>query len=70
MEVMQEIYKYTEQDKKMDLFWSQFLFEFLFSHHHIRFFVTPWAVACQAPPVLHYLPEIAQIHVHWVSDVI
>ena len=27
MEVMEEIYKYKEQDMKMDLFWSQFLFE-------------------------------------------
>ena len=27
---------------------------------------------CSAPgfPVLHYLPEFAQIHVHWVSDAI
>ena len=29
---------------------------------------TPWTVACQAPLVLHYLPEFAQIHVHWVGD--
>ena len=33
------------------------------------FFATPWTPAHQAL-VLHYLPEFAQIHVHWVSDVI
>ena len=30
----------------------------------------PHGLACQAPLVLHYLPEYAQIHVHWVSDTI
>ena len=29
-------------------------------------FVTPWTVF----PVFHYLPEFAQVHVHWVSDAI
>ena len=33
-------------------------------------FVTPWTAAHQASPVLHHLPEFAQAHVHWVSDVI
>ena len=30
-------------------------------------FVTPWTPDF---PVLHYLPEFAQTHVHWVSDAI
>ena len=30
---------------------------------------TPWTAACQAP-LLHCLLESAQIHVHWVTDVI
>ena len=31
-----------------------------------------WPLDCSMPssPVLHYLPEFAQIHVHWVSDAI
>ena len=37
---------------------------------HVQFFVAPWAAACQASPVFHYLPEFAQSHVHWVSDAI
>ena len=38
---------------------------------HIWLFPTPWT-ACRTPgcPVFHYLPEIAQTHVHWVSDAI
>ena len=31
---------------------------------------TPWTATCQGFPVLHYLPEFAQTHVHWVSDAI
>ena len=34
-----------------------------------QLFVTPWTAARQAL-VLHYLPEFAEIHVHWVGDVI
>ena len=30
---------------------------------HVRLFVTPWTAAHQAS-VLHYLPELVQIHVH------
>ena len=30
----------------------------------IRLFVTPWTAARQSFPVLHYLPEFAQTHVH------
>ena len=29
----------------------------------------PWAAACQAS-LSQYLPEFAQVHVHWVSDAI
>ena len=31
---------------------------------------TPQTAARQASPVLHCLPELAQIHVHWVGDAI
>ena len=34
----------------------------------IRLFVTPWTAARQGFPVLQYLPEFAQTHVHWVGD--
>ena len=34
----------------------------------IWLFVTPWIAARQGLPVLHYLPEFAQTHVHWVGD--
>ena len=30
---------------------------------------TPWTAARQAP-VLHYLQEFAQTHVHWIGDAI
>ena len=31
---------------------------------HAQLFATPWTAARQAPPVLHYLSEFAQTHVH------
>ena len=34
----------------------------------IWFFATPWTAA--GSPVLHSFPELAQTHVHWVSDAI
>ena len=37
---------------------------------HVQLFETPWTVAMPGSPVLHYLPEFAQIHVHWFSDAI
>ena len=37
---------------------------------HVLIFVTPWTAALPVFPALHYLPEFAQIHVHWVSDAI
>ena len=50
---------------------------------HVQLFVTPWTVACQASlsftislslptgfPVLHYLPEFAQVHVCCFGDAI
>ena len=33
-------------------------------------FVTPMECRTLGSPVLHHLPEFAQIHVHWVSDAI
>ena len=41
------------------------------SLRNITLFMTPWTAAHQASfPVLHYLPEFAQTHVHQVSDAI
>ena len=34
----------------------------------VGLFVTPWTMP--GTPVLHYLPEFAQTHVHWVNDAI
>ena len=31
---------------------------------HVQLFETPWTAAMPGSPVLHYLPEFAQIHVH------
>ena len=36
---------------------------------HVLLFVTPWTAACQAS-LSQYLPEFAQVHIHWVSDAI
>ena len=35
----------------------------------VQFFVTPCTAACQTPLCFTF-PELAQIHVHWVSDAI
>ena len=35
----------------------------------IQPFVTPWTAACQGP-VLHCLPQFAQIHVRYIGDAI
>ena len=48
-----------------NLLWPMLL---LFSH--VWLFVTLWTAAPSGFPVLHYLPEFAQTHVHWVSDAI
>ena len=41
------------------------------SLRNVILFVTPWTAAHQASfPVLHYLPEFAQTHVHQVSGAI
>ena len=48
------------------------------TQHHLFSSVTPLCLIlcdpmdCSTPgfPVLHYLPEFAQIHVHWVNDAI
>ena len=33
-------------------------------------FATPWICSTPSFPVPHYLPEFAQVHVHWISDAI
>ena len=37
---------------------------------HVRLFATPWTAECQASLSHHQLPELAQTHVHQVSDAI
>ena len=37
---------------------------------HVQLFVTPWIAARTVLPVHHQLPELAQTHVHRVSDAI
>ena len=37
---------------------------------HVGLFATPWTAARPGSPVHHYLLEFAQIHVHWIGDVI
>ena len=40
----------------------------------VQFFATPWTPAMDSStpgcPVLHHIPEVTQIHVHWVGDAI
>ena len=33
-------------------------------------FLTPWDCSMPGFPIVHYLPEFAQTHVHWVDDAI
>ena len=40
------------------------------SLNRVRLFWDPMDCSTPGFPVLHYLPEFAQIHVHWVGDVI
>ena len=56
------------QDASLSTFWFIVVAVQLLSH--VRLFVTPWTAARQSFPVLHYLPEFAQTHVHWVGDAI
>ena len=42
----------------------------VWSVSHVWLFVTLWTAACQASMFLHYLPEFARTHVHWVHDAI
>ena len=37
---------------------------------HVRLFVTPMDCSTPVFPVLHYLLDLAQTHVHWVGDAI
>ena len=62
----------------MQRMWVQSLVRKLRSHVQLLFsrsvyvqlFVTPWTCSVPGFPVLHYLPEFAQTHVHWVGDAI
>ena len=52
------------------LWCKQSHFCFLFSHSVVSGFLQPMDCSMPAFPVLHHLSELAQIHVHWVSDAI
>ena len=45
-------------------------FNWVQSLNHVWPFATPWTATCQAFPVHHQCPELAQTHVHWVSGAI
>ena len=36
----------------------------------VRLFVTAMDGSTSGLPVLHYLPEFAQVHVHWIGEAI
>ena len=40
------------------------------SLNFVQLFVTPWTATMPGFPVLHHLPELAQTHIHWVSNAI
>ena len=42
----------------------------LFSHQVVSGSLQPLDCSTPGFPILHYLPELAQIHVHWVGDAI
>ena len=46
------------------------LFSLLFSHSVCLTLCNPMDCSTPGFPVLHHLPELAQTHVHWVSDAI
>ena len=55
--------KLERQFQPVEMFFSCLL-------SRIWLFATPWTAATPVFLVLHYLPEFAQTHVHWVSDAI
>ena len=59
-------------DDEVNLSWTSYpkvIFCFvLFSHSVV--YNSLWPQGLQHVPVLHYFPEVAQFHVHWVGDVI
>ena len=38
-----------------------------FSLSHVSLFVTPMNYSTLGFPVFHYLPELAQVHIHWMA---
>ena len=53
--------------KKKELLTTVTVFQLL---SHVQPFATPMNCSTPGSSVLHHLPEFAQIHVHWDSDVI
>ena len=49
--------------------WARIQFSWVQPLSHVRFFATLSTTAHEAS-VLYCLPELAQIHVHWVSDAV
>jgi len=58
-----------EMDKENVVHIYNGIFSSVQSLRHVQLFVTPWT-ALPGFPVHHQLPELAQIHVHFVRDAI
>ena len=58
------------QSSKKICFQSVSLREAAVQFSCVWLFVTPMNCSTPGFPVLHYLPEFAQIHIHWVGDAI
>ena len=52
----------------MSFFETEYFCYFVQSLNYIGYFATPWSIP--GFPILHLFPELAQIHVRWVSDAI
>ena len=50
--------------------WKRIYVVVLFSHSVLSDFLCPMDCSIPGFPILHYLLEFAQIHVHWVDDAI
>ena len=51
-------------------YWKNHQFSSVQSLCHVQLFATPKDCSTPGSSVLHYLPELAQTDVHWVSDAI
>ena len=74
--VLQAVFK--AQDKR-DVAINMLLYIYIYIYNYVLYFSVAQScptlcdpMDCRTPgfPVLHYLPELAQTHVHWLSDAI